>query len=323
MAELPPVIEPPERPIGETSVLGNDQQPNDHKPNWAKRLGPLGTALVFLLAKAKAALAFVIPILKFLKLGKVLLTSGTMLLSVWVYSLLFGWKFALGFVICIFVHEMGHVLAAMAYGVPVSAPVFIPGFGALILQKRSAKSAWIEAIIGIGGPIGGTISALACWAVYAATDNPLFLGLAYVAFFMNLFNMTPMFPLDGGWIVGAISPYLWAAGLAALVVMLFTGTLRNPMIIVLIIMSLPRIWSALKRGTADPIGGVATTAVQKWTMGIAYVTLAGFLLWGMNETHEMGDRRLHFNSRHTQVASIAHPSFAIVSLGQLRHSSHQ
>ncbi len=194
---------------------GNEQKPGDNKPKWAKKLGPLGTALLFLLAKAKAALTFIIPILKFLKLGKVLLTSGTMLLSVWVYSLLFGWKFALGFVICIFVHEMGHVLAAMAYGVPVSAPVFIPGFGALILQKRGAKSAWIEAIIGIGGPIGGTISALACWAIYATTNNPLFLGLAYVAFFMNLFNMTPMFPLDGGWIVGAISPYLWAAGLAA------------------------------------------------------------------------------------------------------------
>ena len=305
MSDLPPVIDPP-------PATAYESQPDpgtgstefiDNKPKWAKKLGPLGTALLFLLAKAKAALTFILPALKFLKLGKVLLTSGTMLLSVWFYSLLFGWKFALGFVICIFVHEMGHVAAAVYYGIPVSAPIFIPGMGALIVQKRGGKSAWINAVIGIGGPLGGTVSALACWAIYSYTDNPLFLGLAYTAFFLNLFNMTPMYPLDGGWIVGAISPYLWGAGLVVLLVMLFTGRLMNPMIIILLIMSIPRIWTALKRGTADPIGGTPTTGLQKWTMGFAYVALCGFLLWGMNATHAIGDQRFRFGE-HPKIQTV-------------------
>jgi Zn-dependent protease len=304
MSDLPPVLDPPYPPAAEPEPGPQPSPPPvDDKPKWAKKLGPLGTALVFLLAKLKAALTFIIPALKFLKLGKVLLTSGSMLVSIWVYSLLFGWKFAVGFVICIFIHEMGHVLAAVAYGIPVSAPIFIPGMGALIIQKRSAKSAWIEAVIGIGGPIAGTISGLACWGIYMLNNNPLFLGLAYTAFFLNLFNMTPMYPLDGGWIVGAISPYLWGAGLIILVGMLFMGKLTNPMIIILLIMSVPRIWNALKRGTADPVGGTPTTTMQKWTMGAAYLALCGFLLWGMSATHEIGDQRLRFNHR-TQVAAV-------------------
>lgn len=279
VSELEPAPEPP------------PQEPS--KPKWQQKLGPIGTGLAFLLAKAKAVLSFLIPALKFLKLGKVLLTSGSMLLSIAVYSTLFGWKFAVGFVICIFVHEMGHVLAAKAYGLPVSAPVFIPMFGALITMKQAAKSAWISAVIGIGGPIGGTIAALACWAIYSATGSHLYLGLAYTAFFLNLFNMTPMYPLDGGRIVGAISPYLWAVGLVAIVYFFLTGSIHNPLILILLIMSVPRIWTAFKRGTADPEGGEVTTVAQKWGMGAAYLALGGFLLWGMNVTHAISVNEVH------------------------------
>lgn len=288
------------------------QQPR--KPGWQQKLGPIGTALAFLLAKAKTVISFLIPALKFLKLGKVLLTSGSMLLSIAVYSTLFGWKFAVGFVVCIFVHEMGHVIAAKAYGLPVSAPVFIPMFGALITMKQAARSAWISAVIGIGGPIGGAISALACWAIYSATGNHLYLGLAYTAFFLNLFNMTPMYPLDGGRIVGAISPYLWAIGLAAIVFFFVTGTIHNPLILILLIMSVPRIWSAFKRGTADPEGGEVTTVPQKWGMGAAYLGLGAFLLWGMNVTHAISVEEVHPRVQ-GHVASLA-PS----ALGRLgRH----
>ncbi|MEA2552591.1 MAG: hypothetical protein QOJ65_767 [Fimbriimonadaceae bacterium] len=299
MSEAPPILDPPQPP-----PIGPDPHNHEEKPtpSWAKKLGPLGTFLLVVAAKAKTVFAFLLPALKFLKLGKVLLTSSTMLLSIVVYSALFGWKFAVGFVVCIFVHEMGHVLAAKYYGIPVSAPVFIPLFGALILQKRSAKSAWIEAVIGIGGPLAGTVSALACWAIFQTTGNVLFLGLAYTAFFLNLFNMTPIFPLDGGWIVGAISPYLWAVGLVLMLAMLFTGHMTNPMIIVLILMSLPRVWAALKRGTADPEGGEQTTPTQKWTMGFAYVGLCAFLLWGMAITHDIGTQELR--PRGTQVAAL-------------------
>src|SRR5207253_8577684 len=128
-----------------------------------KRLGPIGAFLALVAGKLKWLLAlgkFMLPALK---------TGITMLVSIGYYSLLFGWPFAAGFVLCILVHELGHVFVAWRMGVPVSAPLFIPGMGALILQKRWARSAWDEALIGIGGPVAGTAAGLACWALSGVT----------------------------------------------------------------------------------------------------------------------------------------------------------
>lgn len=264
---------------------GSYNPPPVHKE---PKKGIWGAILAALAAIAKFGAAigkFLYPAFKLFKMSKVLLTSGSMLLSVWFYALMFGWKFALGFVLCIFVHEMGHVFVAWRQGIPVSAPIFIPGFGALILQKQSAKSAWAEALIGIGGPIGGTLASLLCWALYASTGNLLFLGLAYTGFFMNLFNLTPMFPLDGGWIVAAIHPWLWVIGAAMLGTMFVTGFIHNPLIIILILMGIPRMWMAIKNKTFDRPGGEVTTPQQKWIMGVSYIGLAAFLAWSMAITH--------------------------------------
>ncbi len=288
--QIPPVIEAP-------------PPQEDKRPRWVKKLGPIGTALAFLAAKAKALFTFLFPILKLLKFGKILLTAGTMLVSVWLYAHFFGWQFAVGFVLLIFVHEMGHVIAAAFNGVPVSAPIFIPGFGALIIGKRFGKSGFVNAIIGIGGPIGGTFAALACWAIYGANGNSLFLALAFVGFMMNLFNMMPMYPMDGGRIVGSISPYLWGFGLVGLLALMVTGYMNNFMLIILIILSVPQIWTMLKRGTMDPGGGIPTTAVQKWGMGAAYVGLCAFLMWGMNMTRLEAHPSLH-RAGGTQVATL-------------------
>jgi len=115
------------------------------------------------------------------------------------------------------------------------------------------------------------------------TGNPLFLGLALMGFFLNLFNMMPVYPLDGGWITGAISPYIWIVGLVAIIGLGLTGYMTNPFIWVLLIMSLPRMVNALKRGTLDTAGKI-TTPAQRATIGLAYVSLCGVLLWGMAET---------------------------------------
>jgi len=255
-------------------------QPNSHLWQW---LSGIGVALAFLFAKGKALL----PVLKFLKLGKILPMAASMLLSVWFYALVFGFWFALGFVLSIFVHEMGHVFAAWRKGVPVTAPVFIPGMGAFILQKRAAKSAWDEAVIGIGGPIWGAIAALFCLGIYFLTGSLLMLGLAYTGFLINLFNLAPIFPLDGGWIVGAISPRLWLVGAALLAVLYFVGFIRNPFILFLLILSIPRLLHGLKSGEMTYPGEEKEPATkeQKWILGLAYISLVALLAILVAETH--------------------------------------
>jgi Zn-dependent protease len=251
-----------------------------------KGLAVIGAIALLALSKLKAIATLVLPALKFLKLGKILTTSGSMFVSVWFYSLAFGWNFAFGFVLLIFVHEMGHVFVAWRQGLPISAPIFIPFMGALILMKAEGKSAWNQAVMGIGGPIGGSIGALACWWIYGTTQNELFLGLAYIGFLMNLFNLIPVFPLDGGWITGAVSPYIWLIGFIVLLGGFVTGYFRNPMIIMLLIVSLPRLWQGIRTGVAHGPEVQPASLDQKIKMGLAYVLLAGVLAWAMGETHK-------------------------------------
>ncbi len=252
-------------------------------PNWIKKLGPIGTFLLVMGAKLKSILSLGMIALKVLPFGKVLLTSGSMLVSIWFYSLAFGWPFAVGFVVLIFIHEMGHVYVAWRQGHPVSAPVFIPGMGALILAKFG-KSVYQDAIMGIGGPVAGTIGSVLCWALYSATGATIFLGLATIGFLLNLFNLTPIFPLDGGWIVAAISPYLWAVGLLMMGAMFIGGFVHNPIILIIIIMGIPRLIQGFKKGSVDAPGAIVTTPNQKLRMGAAYLGLCGFLIWAMAMT---------------------------------------
>jgi Zn-dependent protease len=188
-------------------------------------------------------------------------------------------------VLCILAHEMGHVYVAWRMGVPVTAPIFIPGFGALILQKRRARSAWDEALIGIGGPVAGTLAGLFCLLIYQRTGSRLMLALADTSFFINLFNLAPIFPLDGGWITGAISPRIWLIGIVGMIGAFVTGFVQNPMILILVIISFPRLWCGLKTGDVTPKGGTPITPQQRITMGLSYVALSGVLLGLMTQTH--------------------------------------
>ena len=182
-----------------------------------------------------------------LKFAPFLKTGLTMLISMGAYTLLYGWKFAVGFVLLIFVHESGHLVAARMCGLKVGAPVFIPFLGASIALKEAPKNAWIEAIIGYGGPLFGTLGGLGAMAIGVATANPLFYALAQTTFFLQIFNMVPIIPLDGGRVVSAISPWLWIVGLLILVPFLI-ATLSGPGVYILILVatSLPRVWRSFK-----------------------------------------------------------------------------
>jgi Zn-dependent protease len=260
--------------------------PAEEQKKPVKGLAVIGAIALLVLTKFKAIAALAIPALKFLKLGKILTTSGSMIVSVWFYSLAFGWTFAFGFVLLIFVHEMGHVFVAWRQGLPISAPIFIPGMGAIILAKAEGKSAWDQAVMAIGGPVLGSIGALVCWWLYTTTQNELFLGLAYIGFMINLFNLMPLYPLDGGWITGAVSPYLWLIGFAGLVLGFLSGHIRNPFIFILLLTSLPRLWQGVRYGIAHGPGVQPATFEQKIKMGLAYIALAGALAWAMGETHK-------------------------------------
>jgi Zn-dependent protease len=275
--QAPPTLTPAPPPVLPPS--------QDKKSQFKKKASWLGSMLLVVFAKLKTIGLVLLSALKYLKFGKILLTSGTMLLSIAAYSLAFGWKFAAGFVLCIFIHEMGHVFVGWRQKLPMSAPVFIPFMGAVIFNKRGSSSAWAQAIMGIGGPVAGTLAGLGCWAIFTLTGNPFFLALAYVTFFMNLFNLTPVPPLDGGWITGAVSTYLWAFGVVAMIVAFATGWVRNPLLLILVIMSLPRLWSGLRSGDHTFGGLIPATKPQKWLMGGYYLALAGFLFWAMNATN--------------------------------------
>jgi Zn-dependent protease len=219
---------------------------------------------------------FLLPLWPFFKVG------GTMLISMFFYARAYGWPFAVGFVILIFIHEMGHMIAARLMGLKVGLPMFIPFLGAVIALKEAPPNAWVEAVVGIGGPLLGSIGAAGAAACYFLTGNALFLILGYTGFFLNLFNLVPMVPLDGGRIVSAISPWLWVPGLLILVGFLATHFSEVSFIILLIVvMSLPRVFALFRPRTQQHARYFECTPVQRWVMGILYFGLAASLYLGM------------------------------------------
>lgn len=181
----------------------------------AKRGGGwlFGAAGLFLLSKAKTLLA----LLKFSKFGSAIVS---MLVTVWAYTIVFPLQVAVGLVAMIFIHEMGHVMAAKRKGLPVSAPFFIPFVGALVMMKRHPRDALTEAYIAYGGPLIGTLGATLAFATgwYGLQTGGgsgwyIWIVIAKIGFFLNLFNLLPMQPLDGGRIASAISRWLWIVGL--------------------------------------------------------------------------------------------------------------
>src|SRR6266550_1690101 len=124
-------------------------------------------------------------------------TLLSMLVSIGFYWALYGWKFGLGFVLSIYVHEMGHVIALARYGIPASAPMFIPGFGAFVRLKAYPTSPGEDARVGLAGPLYGLGAALACMGIGVVTGSGLFSALAKVGAWINVFNLIPVWQLDG------------------------------------------------------------------------------------------------------------------------------
>ncbi len=225
------MLHPLSEPAYETPYRGPTPpaQPPPARGRGAVGAAALGVGvLLFKFAK------FIFIPLKFLGLGKFWVTGLSMLAMVWSYAMFHGWLFAVGLVVLIFIHEMGHAFEIKRAGLGSSWPVFIPFMGAFITLKGAVLDVHTEARIGIAGPVAGAAASLGCVLIYQATGSTLFLALGYVGFFLNLFNMLPMRPLDGGRVFAAISRKAspWGLGIVALA-MFFTG---SPMLIFIAIM---------------------------------------------------------------------------------------
>jgi Zn-dependent protease len=255
-------------------------------PAQQQRRGLLGR----LLAPLVALIAFLSKIkVVLLALAKVkfLVTSGSMLVSIVAYASIWGWKFGVGFVVLLFVHEYGHVIQLRREGVKdVGAPVFIPFLGALIWAKTLGGNAAAEARVGLAGPILGSIGAAACVVLYAVTGNDLFRALAFTGFFLNLFNLLPVSPLDGGRAAAALSPWVWLVGVFAMVVLVLT--LPNPIIVLIALVAIYQTYQRFRQfrsGDEAVRKYYAIPSRDRIIIAATYLALIVVLVLAMDATH--------------------------------------
>jgi Zn-dependent protease len=271
-------LSPEERAALEYYSYG-EPQPIRHEPRFPllRRLAAPFIALGVLLAKFKFILFALFKL-------KLFTTSATMLVSVGAYALLWGWKFAVGFVALLFIHEMGHVMEARRQGLPVSAPMFIPFLGALITLKQMPDNAWKEAQVALAGPIVGSLGAAAFWAAGEAFDSELFIALGFVGFLLNLFNLLPIVPLDGGRAVAALHPAFWLVGLAGLIAL--TIIAPNPILIIVLIFGGIELWNRWQMRTHPEQQAYYRVAPwQRVVVGVVYIGLAAALGLGVSASH--------------------------------------
>jgi Zn-dependent protease len=277
---LPAPAPAPEYGAGHEPERHEPIHPGSGRGGWLKKAGgPLAAAGLLLLkfgAKLKALL-FVLPKLKLFT------TSASMLVSIGAYALIWGWQFAVGFVLLLLIHEMGHVIQLRREGVEASAPMFIPFLGAVISAKSLGDDAAAEARVGLAGPILGSVAALVPLGIWLATGNEFWQALTYVGFLINLFNLLPVLPLDGGRAMAALSPYVWFAGFAGLIAL--TVFFPNPILLLVLLFGGIESWRRWKaRNTPEGRAYNDIPGRTRALVAIVYLGLAALLAVGVFET---------------------------------------
>jgi Zn-dependent protease len=235
-----------------------------------KLLAPIGAVAGFL---AK----FGVALLKFKFLFSMLVSAGF-------YVWLGGWWFGIGLILLLFVHEMGHVIEAKRQGLAVSVPIFIPFMGALITMKQMPHNAWREARLAIAGPLLGSAGALALYTVGALYDSRQLKALAFLGFLINLFNLLPVIPLDGGRITAALHPALWLLGFLALLGLVIYQP--NPILILILLLAGSELWRRWRmRRLPQMREYYRVRPYQRLIVGLLYFGLAAALVVGMHATH--------------------------------------
>jgi Zn-dependent protease len=222
-----------------------------------------------------------------LKWGKLATSGGTMLLSLAVYATIWGWRYAAGFIALLFAHEMGHYIAARQRGLDVGAPAFIPFVGAWIALKDKPVDVETEAYIAIAGPVVGTVAALAVYLWARSEDSGLLLAISYAGLFLNLFNLLPISPLDGGRVTAVLSPRIWFVGVPILVALMLYRP--SPMLLIVAILAAPQLISAWRYDPHAPenVAYYGVSLQTKLEYGSAYLALAALLAVMTYDVHEM------------------------------------
>jgi Zn-dependent protease len=286
-----PVQAPPDgpaqpEPVQSWPTFGSDEDPPPRAESKARRRSPtLKSRLSAMLAAIVAFLAKIKSLILLLPKLKLLTTVGTMAVSVAAYSFVFGWAFAIGFVILLLLHEMGHVVALRREGIKASAPMFIPFLGAVISAKSLGRNALAEARVGLAGPILGSIASAACIVIWQATGNDLWRALAFTGFFLNLFNLLPVVPLDGGRAMAAMAPWMWFLGFAAMIPLALI--FPNPIIFLIVLVAgweTYRRWKLRRTGGAQQAAYYRVRPLHRALVAVVYLSLIALLVVGMHAT---------------------------------------
>ena len=269
-------------PAPDGAPPGAPRRPDGASGRLRRLLGPLlvAGALLVKLAGPIKGLLLALPKLKLLT------TSGTMLVSIAAYSLIWGWPFAVGIVLLLLVHELGHVIQLRREGIPASAPMFIPFLGAVVAARSLGDDAAAEARVGLAGPLLGSLGAAALIPVWQLTGDDFWQALAFTGLFLNLFNLLPVVPLDGGRAMAAMAPPVWFAGLAAVVALAVIWP--NPILIVIALLAALetwRRWQARRGGGAAAAAYYRVTARQRLLVALVYFGLIAALAVGIDATH--------------------------------------
>ena len=226
--------------------------------------------------------------LKFKGLLATLISTGVTAL---IYTQIFGLAFGVGIVLLILIHESGHVVVARIMGLPVTLPVMIPFLGAFVSMKQQPRTVAQESIMAIGGPVLGSIAAGLCYAGYLSmpdsSTGQLLRALAYFGFLINLFNLIPLTPLDGGRVTSLLSKWFNVAGLViAAGLLLFetqTGTNVSPVLFLVLIFGACSTWQRFRSTQLNP-AYYAVDTQTKVVVGSLYLALLLALGLGMLQT---------------------------------------
>ncbi len=251
---------------------------NGKKRKGLAGLGGIGAALSALLLKFPFLLSF----LKFGWLG------FSAIFSVAVYSLFFGWYFAIGLVLLLFIHEMGHAVVMKLKGIPIGGIIFIPLLGAAVIMRRMPKNARDEAEVGIAGPVAGALAACVCLVLAHAYPGTIWAPLAYFGFFINLFNLIPIVPFDGGRVLAAVDRRIWIVGFIGLLAFEIWSWINGSFSIFLlffIVMAATQLWSRRSVNSPEAKAYYNTPLGERIVLGLAYFGLAAVLVLGMTFSH--------------------------------------
>jgi Zn-dependent protease len=276
---------------GYTMDVGSEQREAAQRGSMESGGKKKGIAGIGAALAALGALVLKLPwLLGLLKFGWL---GFSAFLSIAVYALIFGWSFAIGLVVMLFIHEMGHALVMKIKGIPIGAVTFIPFLGAAVTMRRMPQNAQDEAEVGIAGPIAGAMAAGVCLLIAELAPHPMniWAPLAYFGFFLNLFNLIPIVPFDGGRVLAAIDRRIWLLGFIGLLAFQiwqwFQGNF-SPWLLIFVVMAATQLWSrGFSPMTPEEKAYYNVPIGTRISLSLLYFGLIAVLVLGMSIAHSM------------------------------------